>query len=106
MKTILSAVAIVLLFASQAFAGQLCVTVPDPVDARVLDGVAGQYKYQATIKDAGGATIPNPETKAQFVKRVIRGFVKQSVVAYEAGVAAETARQNAVDQATSDIELN
>lgn len=80
---------------------QIVVTVPDAVLQRVLDAFAAAYGYQATIDGS-----PNPETKAQFARRMVRQYVKNTVVAHEAEQAAITARQTAADAANTDIVLS
>lgn len=65
---------------------QINVDIGSAADAtRARDALCGLYNYQATIPDPADATktIANPETKAQFAKRQVAEFVKQSVVAWE-----------------------
>lgn len=52
---------------------------------RVIDAICGLYDYQPQVADPAnpGQTIANPETKAQFAKRQIIEFVRNSVVAWE-----------------------
>lgn len=44
-------------------------TISFTVPSETVDAICGMYDYQATIPNNGG-TIPNPETKNQFAKRV------------------------------------
>lgn len=53
---------------------QISITIPDSVLNRVVDAICAQHDYQATINGA-----PNPETKSQFARRMIREFVKGCV---------------------------
>lgn len=53
----------------------ISITIPDAQINRVVDGVCLAYNYQATI---GGS--PNPETKAQFAKRMLIERLKQMVM--------------------------
>lgn len=78
------------------------ITIPDAVASRVTNGLAGQYNYQATIPAPNplNPPVPNPETKAQFAKRMVAKFIKDSVKAFEATQAAGTAR----DTASADVE--
>lgn len=71
----------------------------------MFDAFAGAYGYQATIKDAEGNDIPNPQTKPQFAKEIVKRFCKEVVQAYEAGKAAEAARKTAAEKASSEINL-
>lgn len=55
---------------------------------RIIDAFATAYSYSATLNDG---TTPNPETKAQFAKRMVRDFIintvrSQEVVAAQATV--------------------
>lgn len=72
-------------------------TIPDAILARVNDGIAKFHNYQDQIPDPGdpASTIPNPETKAQFNKRMIKETVKNWVVQSETNDGAITARDTA-----------
>jgi len=50
-------------------------TIPNAHISRVLDAMSGIYGYQETIDDGGGSMIPNPESTADFAKRMIASFV-------------------------------
>lgn len=50
---------------------------------RILDGICEDNNYQSTIVDAEGNSIPNPETKAQFAKRIVIERIKDMVLAGE-----------------------
>lgn len=63
---------------------------------RIVDAFCAVYNYQTTIPDNGG-TIPNPENKNQFAKRMLARYVKDVVKGYEANLAAEAARVTAAD---------
>jgi len=54
---------------------ELKVTIPEAIKDRVIDGVAYQYKYQDSITELDGTVVPNPETKVQFVKKVLQRFI-------------------------------
>lgn len=68
-------------------------TLPDAELTRILDGFAAQHKYQDTVPnpdydpddpaETDPPTIPNPQNKAQFLKKKIIQFVKESVRAQE-----------------------
>lgn len=75
----------------------ITISIPDAAVTRVTDAFTKQFAYQDTIPDPNnpGATIPNPETKAQFVQRMIRNYIKEVVASYEARVAGDTAAQQA-----------
>ena len=67
-------------------------TIPDALLPRVIAGMCGLHNYQATIQnpDNPGEMIPNPESKADFVKRIIRQKIKRDVIEWEG---AEAQRQ-------------
>jgi len=69
----------------------LSVTVPS--SAEVNDFVA-YHGWTAQIPDPNnpGQMIDNPETKAQFSKRMVIRFIRSSIKAKRANDAAETAR--------------
>jgi len=77
----------------------LTVTVPDAMLPRVTAAFKAQYNYQATLPDG----TANPETEAQFMRRMVKEYIKQVLVAHEAVTAAEDARTNAANQITADF---
>ena len=72
----------------------ITVTIPDAVAVRVRDAFTTTYSYQTTIDGQ-----PNPETPTQFVQRMVRDYVKQTLVNHEAQAAARTA----TGTATTDV---
>ncbi len=52
-----------------------------------------------------GDPSPNPITKTQFAKNVLKGWIKSNVVAYESVKAAENAREVAIEAATAEITI-
>lgn len=84
----------------------ITITIPDNMVTRVIDGVAGQNNYQETVQDDDGYEIPNPETKGQFVKRMVRQYLKENVKAWEANQAASSARIAAIAAVEADIQLS
>jgi hypothetical protein len=83
----------------------LSITVPDAIVQRVLNGAAYYNGYQDQVQDGNGNLVPNPMTKVQFVKNIIKTYIKNCVTAYEATHAAEVARQAATDSAQADIQI-
>jgi len=65
-----------------------------------LNDFCDQYKYQAEIPDPEDSdkTIPNPESKTAFFKRVVQEFVWSSVKSRRATKAADAARDAEVDK--------
>jgi hypothetical protein len=70
-------------------------------DQRIVDGIAYQHGYQDEIEDPEnpGQMIPNPVTKVQFAKQMARHWVRECFKAWEANLAAEQARQDAIADA-------
>lgn len=85
---------------------QITITIPDEILQRVLDGIAGQHGYQTMIEQPEGEPIPNPETKAQFAKRMMINWALQSIMAWESLQASEVARLAAITDAEQDIQLS
>ena len=62
--------------------------------SRIVDAFALQHGYEPFLED--GVT-PNPETKAQFTKRIVGRFIKDVVRAAETKAAEDAARGGIVD---------
>jgi len=73
--------------------------VPNAVLPRLADAFAATYGYQATLPDG----TANPETKNQFAQRMVRQYARNVLAAYEATLAAETARASADTKAKTDF---
>lgn len=88
----------------------ITITIPNPILNRVIDAYAYQHGYQDEIPSVDPVTrrdtkIPNPETKNQFVRRMLIRHIKQAVRAHEARLAENVARQAAHDSVESEINL-
>lgn len=79
----------------------ITLTIPDEVAVRVRNGFCYQQGYQDTINDK-----PNPETKTQFMKRMLTEHIKLQVKAYETTLSMETARQEAELSVDSGIVIS
>lgn len=77
---------------------QVSFTIPDGILARVNNGIAAYHGYKDQIPDPSNpsATIPNPQTKAQFNKEKIKETIKSWVVAAESSAGSNTAKQDAM----------
>ena len=90
----------------------ITLTIPDTKAPRVVNAICANYGYQTDVPlvpanpDTPEATMPNPETKAQFTKKQVINFLKEHVIAYEANQASETARTTARDKADSEITIS
>ncbi len=83
----------------------ISLTIPDAIAVRVLDAMAYGNGYTDTVTDMNGDPLPNPITKMQFAKNVLKGWIKSNVVAYESVKAAENAREVAIEAATAEITI-
>lgn len=80
---------------------QIIVTVNDAQLARLADAVARRQGYRETIQDPidPTKTIPNPEMKAQFVRRWLITMLKNEVVLDELQQRIKQAQDDAVANA-------
>lgn len=94
---------LVLAITSPASAGQVCLTLPDATQAQLVKNFTDAHGYQETIMDnVTGATVPNPETRGQFAKRIILEVFRQGVIAGQVQAAVKTAQDAAQAQANTD----
>lgn len=80
----------------------ITITTPTGVSiSQAVDTLSTYWGYQATIPDPvnPGQTIPNPQTKGQFVKQRIARFVKDSYLAAKAGTEGEDAKKAVITAA-------
>jgi len=70
---------------------------------RIKDGVAGFYGYQDTITNPypPPATLPNPESQFEFVKRILKANIKSHVVQHEG----KDAKDDAEETAEAEVEI-
>lgn len=94
-------VALVLSLTIPVFGADFIITIPNDQVTRVVNGMALTHGYQDTLNDGS----PNPETKNQFAKRMLRKFVKSSVITAEAIQAADIARDIARQNAEAEISI-
>lgn len=80
----------------------ISVTIPDAVLPRVLNAFASRYGYLATLTNADDQPVANPETKAQFAKRMLAEHIKR-VVREEEAIAAELTARQQTDAAQNDV---
>ena len=57
----------------------LSINVPDAIAPRVVNGLCTRWRYPDTITDITGSVIPNPQTKASFIKERIILYVKATI---------------------------
>ena len=63
----------------------ISLTIPDVNKQLILDAYCNTFAYQAQIPNPTDPTktIANPETKQQFIKKRIAGYIKDIVQNYE-----------------------
>lgn len=60
-------------------------TIPDDKLQRIIDGYSKAHNYQEkVILEVDGVGVPNPESRAAFVKRLVAEHIKRTVLGYEA----------------------
>jgi len=84
----------------------LSFTIPNEYIDEVVEAFAVKHRYPAMVPDTNTSgklvpdEIPNPQSKAQFAKQIIRDFIRNTYVAHKAEKEAElakiTARSTAV----------
>ena len=78
----------------------------------IVDAFCDAYHYQATVPDPNGEpgdTVPNPETRPDFTKRQLLGYIRAIVKQYRVEQAVPTARstaQTTADAETADITVD
>lgn len=83
----------------------ISIDIPDAVQPRVLDAFATVYGRPEQIPDPNDATktISNPETKAQFARRMLKQHVRDVLTSHEASADAEAARTAKADQIAGEL---
>jgi hypothetical protein len=62
----------------------ITITIPDNEIARAISAICKKYNYQDTILGTPEqGMIPNPESKAQFAKRMVAQIIKDAVLQQE-----------------------
>lgn len=73
---------------------QITITIPDAALPRVISDLCTNFGYQSILVDVIGNQTANPETPAQFAKRMlvqqIKGWMRNVESAQAARVAAAT----------------
>ena len=94
----------VMLIADSLYAAQITVNIPDALQGRVVEALARLNGYQDEIVQ-NGVTIPNPVSKAQFARQVVINYIKETVKAYEADQAQNSALKSARDKVESEVSV-
>jgi len=97
--TVLSAMA----FAGTAYCASLTLTIPDEIAGDVVRAVAISWGYQEMITLPTRQYVPNPQTRAEYIKEHLRDMIKDAYVngkaqekVDEASVPIDTIRENAI----------
>jgi len=77
----------------------ITLTINDDQKDRVITALSEQYGYKEKIEDDKGEIIDNPVSSGEFCRNIIKSFIKNVVIAYEANRAAESARKAAIANA-------
>ena len=96
-----------MLMAGNCFGLVICINIPNDQSNRVIDAVTSIKKYRVQVEDTNntGSFITNPESKAQFTKRVLVEFLKDHVSSYEGNRDANLARIRAIQKVNSEINI-
>jgi hypothetical protein len=72
---------------------QIILNIPDALVNRVIAGMCGLHNYPTEIQnpDNPDEMIPNPESKADFIKKIIKKRIKKDVLEWEGAEAQRTA---------------
>jgi len=71
---------------------QITFTFPDAVAPRVVTAICFNGNYQDELESG----VPNPETKAQFARRMVMEWVKDQVRTYEGNTAFSEGMEQAI----------
>lgn len=79
----------------------ISITIADAQLTRVVNSFTDSFGYAPMVPDGltPPGSMPNPETRNQFAKRMVAQWVKQRVSDHESLLAAETARATAATDA-------
>ena len=81
----------------------ISITIPDGKLVEVRDAICETYHYSAVIVDDAGLTIPNPETKTQFAKRMVARFVHEIYQAWKVKQAVAVAQAASIAESDTVI---
>ncbi len=83
---------------------QITIEIPEDKIQAVIDAFASNYNYPEQIKDENGVMIPNPTTKAQFARNIIKSFIKEVYVANQVKSIDEQ-KKVAINTANQEIDV-
>lgn len=80
-----------------------CISIPDAIAARVTDAFAARHGYEEQVAGPNGTTVPNPVTKAAFLKATVTTYIRESARQGMIAQATQDAGSKASDDATRDM---
>ncbi len=85
---------------------KLDISIPTDVEQRVINAFARRHEYKDEVPDeTGSALIPNPQSRAAFMKERMIAYILASVEAEEIETAIRTARDKAKAKVHTDVRL-
>lgn len=72
------------------------INYPDELAQRILDEFCEHHGYKSQVLDSNDNPVPNPETKPQFLKRMVKEYIKASWRANEVRKAQRLAAATAI----------
>ncbi len=85
---------------------KLDITIPTDVENRVIDAFARRHEYKDEVPDeTASALIPNPQSRAAFMKEQVIAYILASVEADEIEVAMVEAREAAKAKVKNDVKI-
>ena len=83
----------------------ITITIPNAQLSRFVDAICYNNRYEENVPDVDGNVSPNPETRAQFARRMIIQYCVSHVESFEASRDAEQARMDAVTRVRSEVRI-
>lgn len=96
---------VLLMLPSLSYGRDLCVPIPDGIEARVIEALAYKHGYRDFIKNQNNEDIPNPQTKAQYIRGYFKNYFQEITRIYEAEVAAKVEFERVKNLGESEIIL-
>ena len=89
-----------------AYAASYTITIPDNIFTDVINAIAYQHGYKDIVPDLDNpaGSIPNPESKLTFAKRMNRRWIRLNVEAWEKNQSIKSAREQATIDAKEKTE--
>lgn len=79
------------------------ITIPSNCVDDLVNGICYDFGYQENVPDSEGGTIPNPESKNDFAKRIHKEWLRQKYID-ERVRSNDAVRATLVNTATTEAE--